>query len=168
MQAFLQISRAPSYTLALLSVGYITGPCRAQTVQRRMVAHPRLHKSKSAWPPLYSHQPTGCAALPLGLFCDIWVAVKLSWWHWLLRSWRWVMIYLQWYWKRGEVHTDCTVLFLGQTSVSLCLSVCLSVSPSLFPFFLHLSFSFSLNLVNHISVTPTNCHTTLKVNKLNP
>ena len=145
MQAFLQISRAPSYTLALLSVGYITGPCRARTVQQRMVAHPRLHKSKSAWPPLYSHQLTGCAALPLGLFCDISVAVKLSWWHWLLGSWRWVMIYLQWYWKRREVHTDCTVLFLGQTSVSLCLSVCLYLPPYS-PFFsICLSLSLSIS-----------------------
>ena len=145
MQVFLQISRAPFYTLALLSVGYITGPCRAQTVQQRMVAHPRLHKCKSAWPLLYSHQPASCAALPLGLFCDIWVAVKLSWWHWLLRSWRWVMIYLQWYWKRGEVHTDCTVLFLGQTSVSLCLSVCLSLPPYS-PFFsICLSLSLSIS-----------------------
>ena len=150
MQAFLQISRAPSYTLALLSVGYITGPCRARTVQQRMVAHLRLHKSKSAWPPLYSHQPTGCAALPLGLFCDIWVAVKLSWWHWLLRSWRWVMIYLQWYWKRGEVHTDCTVLFLGQTCVSLCLSVCLSLPPYS-PFFsICLSLSLSISSITFL------------------
>ena len=145
MQAFLQLSRAPSYTLALLSVGYITGPCRDLTVQQRMVAHPRLHKCKSAWPLLYSHQPAGCAALPLGLFCDIWVAVKLSWWHWLLRSWRWAMIYLQWYWKRGEVHTDCTVLFLGQISVSLCLSVCLSLPPYS-PFFsICLSLSLSIS-----------------------
>ena len=128
MQAFRQLSRAPSYTLALLSVGYITGPCRTLTVQQRMVAHPRLHKCKSAWPPLYSHQPAGCAALPLGLFCDIWVAVKLSWWHWLLRSWRWVMIYLQWYWKRGDMHTDCYRPVFG-TNLCVSMSVCLSLPP---------------------------------------
>ena len=110
-----------------------------------MVAHPRLHKCKSAWPPLYSHQPASCVALPLGLFCDIWVAGNLSWWHWLLRGWRWVMIYLQWYLKRGEVHTDCTVLSLGQISVSLCLSVCLSLPPYS-PFFsICLSFSLSIS-----------------------